>query len=92
MCAQGVGWWTGAKRWRHLVASEPGGAARRVRGVAIAAVKERRPYVATRVLPNGHGIELRPGRRPWLECLVSEPKGYQISIGVSPRTSAPMPC
>jgi len=44
------------------------------------------------MLPNGHGIELRTGHRPWLECLVSVPKGYQISIGVSSRTSVPMPC
>ena len=42
--------------------------------------------------PNGPGIELRPGRRLRLECLVSAPQGYQIPIEVSSRTSAPIPC
>ena len=33
-------------------------------------------------LPIGTDIELRSRHRPRLDCLVSLPKGYQISVGV----------
>ena len=32
------------------------------------------------MLPNGHGIELRPGRRPWLRCLFRSPKAIKFQL------------